>query len=129
MQNNSVRDLCCNSISKGIIHQKSCSNTPQQNGLADGKHRHLLECARALFFQFNICIHLWGECVLTTTHIINRMPLMVLKHLSPCQKLHNVASELSHLRVFGSFCFVSTFKIGRTKFDSRDEACVFIGYP
>jgi hypothetical protein len=28
---------------EGIIHQSSCVNTPQQNGLAERKNRHLLK--------------------------------------------------------------------------------------
>ena len=31
----------------GIIHQTTCSNTPQQNGVAEWKNRHLLEVVRA----------------------------------------------------------------------------------
>jgi len=32
--------------SKGILHQRSIVGTPQQNGVAERKHRHLLETAK-----------------------------------------------------------------------------------
>ncbi|XP_075095496.1 uncharacterized protein LOC142173749 [Nicotiana tabacum] len=37
--------------SKGIVHQRTCPYTPQQNEVAERKHRYLLETARALLFQ------------------------------------------------------------------------------
>lgn len=40
--------------SHGIIHESSCVNTPQQNGVAELKNRHLLNTTRALLFQGNV---------------------------------------------------------------------------
>lgn len=45
---------------KGIIHQSSCPYTPQQNGVAERKNRHLLEVARAISFQIRVPKYLWG---------------------------------------------------------------------
>lgn len=42
------------------------------------KHRNLLEMIRALLFQSHLPSHLWGECLLTSTYIIDRIHTSVL---------------------------------------------------
>ena len=71
---------------KGILHQTSCVYTPQQNGIAERKHWHLLNVARSLMFQGELPIYLWLEFVLTAVYIINRLPSFVFWKISflPC---------------------------------------------
>jgi hypothetical protein len=73
-------------MENGIVHQSTCVNSPQQNGIAERKNRHLLEVARALLFSTKVPKYLWGEAVLTAAHLINRMPSRVLNLKTPFEK-------------------------------------------
>jgi hypothetical protein len=48
----------------GTIHQTSCTDTPTQNGVAERKHRHIIETARSLLLSAFVPSELWGEDVL-----------------------------------------------------------------
>ncbi|GJZ59848.1 putative RNA-directed DNA polymerase [Tanacetum coccineum] len=84
----------------GIIQQTSCVYTPQQNGIAERKYRHLLNVARSLMYQGGIPLRFWSDCVLTAVYLINRLPTSVLNGKSPYDD----------------------------KFTSRSDKCVLLGY-
>ena len=67
----------------GVVHQFSYIEQPQQNSIAERKHHHLLNVVRALFFQSQVPLHFWSQCVLTTTFLINRTPSPLLHHRTP----------------------------------------------
>ncbi|KAK9063310.1 hypothetical protein SSX86_017180 [Deinandra increscens subsp. villosa] len=112
---------------KGIVHQTTCAYTPQQNGIVERKHRHLLNVARALLFQSNLPLRFWSDCVLTAGYLINRTPSSVLGGMTPYECVYGFKPSLSHLRIFGCLCF-STVLNNSNKFASHAEKCVLIGY-
>lgn len=89
----------------------------------------MLEVSRALFFQSGLGKSYWGECVLTATHIINRIHSKVLDNKSPYEVLFKRKPCLKILKSFGCLCFASTLSVSRDKFMPRSKACIFVGYP
>ncbi|KAL0543454.1 hypothetical protein IC582_018550 [Cucumis melo] len=120
--------------SKGIVHQTSWAYTPQQNGVAERKNRHLVEVARSLMLSTSLPSYLWGDAILTAAHLINRMPSRILHLQTPLDCLKEsypstrLVSEVP-LRVFGCTAYVHNFGPNQTKFTPRAQACVFVGYP
>ncbi|GAU40777.1 hypothetical protein TSUD_26570 [Trifolium subterraneum] len=109
-------------------HQCSCVATPQQNGIVERKHQHILGIARALLFQANLPKIFWSHAVGHAIHIINRLPSPFLKQKSPYQVLHNHLPDISNLKVFGCLVFVSTLQSNRHKLDSRSRRCISLGF-
>ncbi|KAL0536094.1 hypothetical protein IC582_025026 [Cucumis melo] len=120
--------------SKGIVHQTSCAYTPQQNGVAERKNRHLVEVARSLMLSTSLPSYLWGDAILTAAHLINRMPSRILHLQTPLDCLKESYPSTRHvsevpLRVFGCTAYVHNFGPNQTKFTPQAQACVFVGYP
>lgn len=67
----------------GILHQTSCPNTTQQNGIAERKNRHIIETARTLLIQANVPLRFWRDTVLTSCYLINHIPSSTIQNQVP----------------------------------------------
>ncbi|KAJ9553092.1 hypothetical protein OSB04_017137 [Centaurea solstitialis] len=127
--NTSMKVFC---QKRGIIHQTSCSHTPEQNGVAERKNRILLEITRALLIESKVPRSFWPEALATATYLINRLPTKALDLKTPLQILSEFTKLPSTLtlqpRIFGCSVFVHIPKTERTKLDPCAEKCVFVGY-
>ncbi|KAB2629407.1 hypothetical protein D8674_034202 [Pyrus ussuriensis x Pyrus communis] len=95
--NLSFRTLCAQ---KGIHHRFSCPHTPQQNSLAECKHRHISEMGRTLLLAANLPPKFWAEALCTAVYVLNRLPSHVLKWASPFQMLFGRSPDYMAFRTF-----------------------------
>ncbi|KAK3006344.1 hypothetical protein RJ639_017493 [Escallonia herrerae] len=112
---------------EGINRQMTCPKTPQQNGVVERKIGHMSQVSLSWLHSKNLPRELWAEAMRCACHVINRLPPW-LGIKSPFELLYNVKPNVSHLRVFGSICFVHVSKSDRTKLDPKSKKCLFIGY-
>nr|CAN77210.1 hypothetical protein VITISV_000141 [Vitis vinifera] len=113
----------------GILHQSSCAHTPQQNGVAERKNRHLVETARTILLHSNVPFRFWGDVVLTACYLINRMPSSVLHDQIPHSLLFpNQPLYFLPPRVFSCTCFVHILTPGQDKLSAKAMKCFFLGY-
>ncbi|KAJ0605636.1 putative RNA-directed DNA polymerase [Helianthus annuus] len=127
--NDSMKLFC---KSKGIIHQTSCSHTPEQNGVSERKNRILLEITRALLIESQVPTSFWPEALAMATYLINRLPTKALQLKTPVETLTKFTKLPPPLtlepKVFGCSVFVHIPKINRNKLGPCAEKCVFVGY-
>ena len=115
-------------LDKGIVHQKSCPYTPEQNGLAERKHRHILETAVTLLQNASMPSKYWFHACAASVYLINRMPCQKLHMFSPYKCLFGQPPQISHLKIFGCVCYPLLKPYNTTKLQPKTTQCVFIGY-
>ena len=109
----------------GILHQSSYAYTPQQNGVASYKNRHLVETARTLLLHYKVPQRFLGDVILAACCLINRMSSSVLHDQIP----HSVLLPNQPLfclspHVFGCVYFVYIFTPGQDKLPAKATKCL-----
>jgi len=96
--------------------------------VAERKHKHLLEITSALKLQVALPVELWGHCVLTTTHLINKLPTTILGYMTPYEVLLGHKPDYSMLWVIGCLTFAANPERIKDRMGLKGVPCVFLGY-
>ena len=112
----------------GISHHTSPPHTPEHNGMAERKHRHIVETGLSLLTHANIPNSYWTYSFATTVYLINRLTTPNISNQSPFHALFRSEPNYTKLRSFGCLCYPWIRPYGNNKFSPRSTACVFVGY-
>lgn len=103
-------------------------DSPQQNGVIEHKHWHILSLSTFLSFQAHLPSKFWEDCILTAVYLINRSrnPIYKIEDLLNSSFLSNL---LINIFVFLGVYALSLLLHDRSKFSPRVRRCIFLGYP
>lgn len=123
--NQHVRQIFHNN---GTFHRFSCPYTPQQNGRAERKHRHIVETGLAMMFHGHVPLPYWVDAFSTVVHIINRLPSTLLNNKSPFETLLHQRPQYDNFRVFACRVYPYVRDVAIHKLAPRSIPCIFLGY-
>lgn len=78
----------------------TCPHTSQQNGIAERKHRHIVETGLALLAHSSLPVRFWDEAFLTACYLINRMPTRTLQNSTPLARMFKEQPDYSYDSIF-----------------------------
>lgn len=66
-----------------LIRERYCTHTLLQNGVTKRKNQNILETTRALQIRANVSRRYWSDSIITTIHLLNRLPSKAIKFQTP----------------------------------------------
>lgn len=123
--NDLVEKIC---IEKGIIQQKSCVYTPEQNGRAERENRTVMESVRTLLHSSQLDKKFWAEAANYATYTLNRAGNSPQKNKTPFEVWFNKKCNLELFKEFGEKVSIHVPKQKRQKLDVKNEVGFFLGY-
>ena len=120
-------------VERCILHESSCVATPKQNGMAECSIGYVTSTAHTLLLNYQVPWSYWGEAILTSTHLVNRLPFQRLQFSSPHDRMNATFSDVCLWTgllpwVFGCTTYVHDTSLAFMKLDAHALRCVFVGY-
>lgn len=120
---------------KGILHEKSATYTPEQNGTAERANRTIIEGTRVLVQRIKaklgatLAEQLWAEAAQTTVYTTNLLLSPRDQTKSRYELYTGRVPSVEHLKIFGQEAIIRRNDHEQTsKFSSKGQKVLFIRY-
>jgi transposase InsO family protein len=114
---------------EGIKREHTVQATPQQNGVAECKHRTLAERITAMLNEAKLPASFWGEALQTANFLLNIAPSCSVAVGNTLFGLwHGRKPDYSILHVFGCCAYAHTGHDQQKSLESKVLPCLFLGY-
>jgi hypothetical protein len=120
--------LLANQLEKeGVRFEPTVPYHPQLNGISERINRTIIERVRAMMSDTGLPNMFWGETVLTSVYLHNKMPHGPKKR-APDSIYYKESVRIDHLKAFGCVAYVWIPKEKRSKLDLKAWKGIMIGY-
>nr|AAC62132.1 copia-like retroelement pol polyprotein [Arabidopsis thaliana] len=111
---------------EGIVRHRTCTYTPQQNGVAERLNRTIMNKVRSMLSESGLDKKFWAKAASTAVYLINRSPSSSIENKIPEELWTSAVPNFSGLKRFGCVVYVYSQE---GKLDPRAKKGVFVGYP
>lgn len=113
---------------KGIQRQFVVAYTLQQNGVAKGISRTLIERIKDMLKTTGLPNSFWVEATKITYYVVNRSPSIRIKLKTPMETWTGKPANYSYLHAFEYLVYVMYNAQEIIKLDPKSKRCIFFGY-
>ena len=113
---------------RGIYHEVTNANTPQENGVMEQLNRTVLEMVWTMMFDSKLPKAYWTFAVKYVQEILNRLPTRVVsKDGTPHELFLQKKPSVAHIQIFGCRAYVYVPDKKRNKLDPKAVEGFFVG--
>nr|GEZ03090.1 hypothetical protein [Tanacetum cinerariifolium] len=113
---------------KGIEHQTSNAQTPEQNGVVKRRNRSLVEAAPTMLSVSKLPLFFWAEATTTACYTQNRSIIILNHDKTPYHIINGKKPLIKHLHIFGWICYITRDGKILDKMNEKEDPCILVGY-
>nr|GEW32077.1 hypothetical protein [Tanacetum cinerariifolium] len=113
---------------KGIEHQTSTAQTPEQNSVVKRRNCTLVEAARMMLSASQLPLFFWAEAIATACYTQNRSIIIPTHGKTPYHIINDRKPSIKHLHIFCCICYITRDGENLDKMKEKGDQCILVGY-